>query len=125
MQSQQEVIASLLAKDPEQLYAEIGKELYGSTAFPPPSRQLVQLARGWLQNKRAAITEKVCSDRTVRLLTSGAPKSQDQITLVTAIADLIASIVVGVSPITVAVLLVREGLKALCEGKSTSNTAGD
>lgn len=113
MKKQQD-IRGLLEKDFDELYVDIGRELYGSAAFPPPLNQLRQVARVWLQKKRTEIAKVVCLNETIRMLISN-QATTDRIVLVTAVSDLIVSIVIGVSPITVGVLLVKEGLKTLCE----------
>lgn len=115
MQSQEDIISRLLEKDLDELYIDIGRELYGSASFPPQLNQLGQVARVWLQAKRVEIARAVCPNKTIQMLISNRPTTQDQLVLVTAVADLIASLVIGVSPVTVAVLLVKEGLKTLCD----------
>ena len=73
------------------------------------------VARDWLGGKREEIAERVCPNDLVRTLWSRDQKVQDRVTLALAVADLIAGLVIGMSPITVSVLLVKEGLRILCE----------
>ena len=56
------------------------------------------------------IKEKLCNDEKLKNLI----KKSDGIVLVTAIVDLISSIITGVSPFTVAALLVKKGITKLC-----------
>lgn len=117
MGDKQQTVRGLLNKNLDELYVELGRELYGGAAFPSPLGQLGQVARVWLQTKRVEIARVVCPNATVRMLLSDEISTQDRLILVTAVADLIASVIIEVSPVTVGVLLVKEGLKALCETK--------
>ena len=109
-------VGSLLSADEDDLYVQLGRELQGTPAFPPSRQQLRELARGWLGGKRKAIAAKVCSDDTVKRVATE-DLSDQRVALVLAVADLISSLTLGVSPIIVSVLLVREGLTSLCADK--------
>jgi hypothetical protein len=115
MSIERKMVAELLKSDIADLYIKIGCELQGYTVFPVPQEQLRRIAREWLKKKRHKIANYVCSNETIILLASNTTKKQDKINLILALADLISSLVVGVSPVTVSVLLVREGIKTLCK----------
>jgi len=66
-----------------------------------------------LENAKRMLRDRICTDEKVRKLhrTSGDSK----VLLVAAVLDCIAGAVTGVSPITVSVLLVKEGLETVCK----------
>jgi hypothetical protein len=65
-----------------------------------------------LENIKRMFSERICADKTVRATHQAATNLKVQ--LVAAVLDCIAGAVTGVSPITVSVLLVKEGLETLC-----------
>lgn len=66
-----------------------------------------------LENVRRTVRERMCSDRAVR--SAHRATGNSKVVLIAAVADCIAGAITGVSPITVAVLLVREGLEVVCK----------
>src|SRR5581483_4740967 len=100
------VIDDLFSQDTDNLYAEVGRQLAGEQLFTLPPGRLIEIAQRWLNDKRSQITEKVCPSDVVMLLTSEEPTTQNRVLLVTSVADLISSLVFGVSPVTVSVLLI-------------------
>lgn len=89
-------------------------EILGSSsshgATPGTSRD----GRAILENAKRNLKSRICSDEAVRKAYSASDSSKFQ--LVAALVDCIVGFVHGVSPITVSVLLVREGVGSLCEG---------
>ena len=65
-----------------------------------------------LENARGTLRERICSDATVKATQRLAGNSKVQ--LAAAVLDCIGGALTGVSPITVSVLLVKEGLDELC-----------
>lgn len=108
-------VESLLGQDEKSLYAALGAELIGPQAFPTDPGMLIAAARGWLADRKSSIEVAVCLNARVKDLVTNSRK-RDRILLVSAVADLISSVVSGVSPVTVSVLLVKEGLETLCDG---------
>jgi hypothetical protein len=79
-------------------------------ALPRLPKELLDLAETWLAQHMNELQRLICtSDRVHNLYNDG-----ETPTLVAAVADLISSICVGVSPLTVAYLLTRFGLRKLC-----------
>ncbi|HKP51927.1 MAG TPA: hypothetical protein VJ183_04660 [Chloroflexia bacterium] len=111
--NQDQLIQELLNKDVEELYIWLGRELYGTPAFPPSPRQLSQLAHSWMEKKGDDLRALICNDKNVVQLCNAETDGYDP-ELVTAVADLIASLVIGVSPFTVSVLLIKVGLRRFC-----------
>jgi hypothetical protein len=96
----------------EQLLVLLGSELAVSERalrLPSPA-ELVAKAQLWLQINMQYFQDAICTQTRVRKIVEHKDGE-----LVAAIADLIASFCVGVSPVTVAYLLVRRGLKSLCK----------
>ncbi len=95
------------------LLVDLGTELVGKQAVPRPPNQLAELGKRWLTANSKKLREVVCEARVTKAVLNG----KDSIVLVTAVADLIAGAFSGVSPFTVAALLVKFGLDRLCSGE--------
>ena len=65
-----------------------------------------------LKNTKRILKERICSDETILSIYNAQEDSKSQLS--TAIVDCIAEFVTGVSPITIAVLIVKDGLDSLC-----------
>lgn len=83
---------------------------------PAGGKQRAEKARTWLAQNRARLRAMVCPDPTVRRFLS-CEATEDKLLLAAAVADLIAGIFANVAPVTVAVLLVKQGLKSLCQDR--------
>lgn len=117
MEKHNELIVNQLNMETNNLYLLIGNDLFGSAAFPPNPKKLVSIAEKWMKDKREVLANEICNNKTIITLKSKEDNIENRIMLVTAISDLIASIFIGVSPITVSVLLVKEGLDNICKEK--------
>lgn len=100
-------IESQLSLDTDLLLRMLGAS-HAIGATPGTSRD----GRVILDNARRTLRARICSDKRVRSTHEAAGNTKVQ--LVAAILDCIGGTVTGVSPITVSVLLVKEGLEALC-----------
>lgn len=110
-----EQISQLLELSTEELLVRIGEDIRGKGASPSSKGQLVMLAKDWLTKKSKEIQEQVCTSDKVRTIANTDKTQGDVVMLISAIADLIASLKIGISPITVAVLIFREGLIQYCK----------
>lgn len=100
-------IESQLSLDPDLLLRVLGaSQTLGAT--PGTSRD----GRVILENAKRTLRDRLCASELVRTTHDGA--SNTKVQLVAAVIDVVAGAVAGVSPITVAVLLVKEGLGTLC-----------
>lgn len=77
--------------------------------LPFGKEKAIEIARKWVEVKLSIFKEKICNDMNIH-----AKIESDIYILATAVSDLIASVCFGVSPITVAYLLIKKGLKNLC-----------
>lgn len=111
-------IAGLLDLELGELYEKAGEELLGEGAFvSPKTRESIRLAgKRWVDNNKARLVQLICKNENIIKLYNKMedPKGEKKILLVTAIADLIAGVCIGVSPVTVAALLTKEGINKLC-----------
>jgi hypothetical protein len=110
----------------EENYFQLGTELLEGREFAeePTRENLTKRARTWLALLSARIRQIVCSNARIGELMSS-PSANRQVLLVAAIADLISSMVVPVSPWTASVLLVQEGMHRLCPDLAKSDTPAD
>lgn len=105
-------LAALLALSEEELLISLARELDKSFhVFPRSPSALIEMARLWLKEKRMEIQCAICTSEKVR----EHALDSDQLILAVAITDLIAGICIGVSPATVAVLLVKMQVKKYCK----------
>jgi hypothetical protein len=95
------------------LLARIGRELTANDVGGAPGGRPALIAQGkaWFSSKSADLKKTICP----KVQEFGELVRTDTVALIAAIADLIASICVGVSPITVAALCVKYGLDRLCD----------
>jgi hypothetical protein len=109
-------VRELLDLPEESLLEILGAEVQPpSLGFGVDVAKAIESARQWLARHRSVIQLKVCSSHVARICRDN-PKAFDRVILVAAIADLIAAVCVGVSPIVVAVLIVKAGVTELCPG---------
>ena len=74
---------------------------------------LRQRAEQWLETQNDSFVQKICREWDFSRKVKD-PRYLDNVLLASAIADLISGILSGVSPFTVAALLVKRGLENLC-----------
>jgi hypothetical protein len=101
-------IETQLSMDPELLLRMLASA-HTIGATPGTSRD----GNAILANVKRSFRDRICADESVRRVHKTAGSSKVQ--LVAAVIDCISGAVAGVSPITVAVLLVKEGLGTICK----------
>ena len=111
---QSQEIESALNRTADDLLADIGQQLLPTSVAPRSREQAIQIAKNWIDKKRSTWAQHICENEKVQEIRKMTQSRERQILLVAAVADVIASIVVGVGPVTAAALLVREGLETLC-----------
>lgn len=115
----QQEIERLLSADTETLYAIVGYHVEPPRlgAAPKEAQQLAEAGQSWLARSRGRLQQAICGDpRVQKFLNSEAPSQKELEAVILAVTDLIVSAVGGVPAVTVAVLLVRLGLRGLCCG---------
>lgn len=106
-------IESLLQKSKDELFLDLGKELVGKSILPKSRNELISTAKIWWERNIKLITDAICGSEKLRKLLLA--ENNDDVVLVTAIADLVSGLVTGVSPVTVAALLVKKGVNNICK----------
>ncbi len=99
----------------DELLIKIGKDLAEQEVFmvPPSKRALLKKGQRWFEKHYVEFEKAICLNEEAKALSNLA--DTDTLTILTAVADLISSICIGVSPFTVAQLLLKRGLKVLCK----------
>ena len=108
-------VLMLLDADTQELYIRIGRELTGKNIFPLGDEKLMELSRKWFVDLRSKLKSIVCSNERVQSIFLNQSNIQQRISLVFALADLISSLTMNVSPWSVSALLVKEGIDTLCK----------
>lgn len=108
-------IETLLERSVGALLVDLGRELRppGLGMEPTSDDENFRQGQSWIDRNRPALARRLCSTMVVRLWIQS-KRVGDRVLLVAAIADLITSLLTGVAAVTVAVLLVKEGLDTLC-----------
>jgi hypothetical protein len=103
----------------DELWVLLGRQLSVTErkAIPDRPEALIERARQWFDSKRSELSDAICSNRQVRELY----EHDDMGPLAVAISDLIIGVCIGVSPITVAYLIVRIGVGRLCRAHWADN----
>jgi hypothetical protein len=108
----EEAIRQLLALDEEELYVEIGREFSAKQALPLDPRELAERGKRLFSAQVKKLTSSICENSTIR---SMAENNSEDAQIVVEIINLISSLILPVSPITLAALLVKRGVKKCCE----------
>jgi hypothetical protein len=101
----------------DELYAIIGNSLESEGKYVSAPKKnktkLADKARKWLFYMRKDLSSAVCSNDKIKDLMLN-KKSDRLLTLVTAIADAISSLVLPAPPFVVGILLIKEGIYSPC-----------
>ena len=101
-------IESQLSVDTELLLRLLGSsQSMGATPATPQDGEVI------LENAKRTLREQICLAEGVKA--AHATTGNSKVLLVAAIVDCIAGATTGVSPVTVAVLLVTEGIDTFCK----------
>lgn len=106
----QEILSNLSLNE-EELFQQIGTEFSSSDAFPPSKQDLIKVGKRWWTHNKERLVTSLCSSEVIKTTFD----SGDELALASAILDLISGLITGVSPITVAVLVMKLGLEKICK----------
>jgi len=109
-------IESLLTASYDDLLTRLGQELVGTGVRPQPRETLIEHAKQYLSTQADELRQAVCSNDAVQEVLSIPQSADRQLQLVTAVSDVLATILIGIPPFTIAVLIVRVGLDTFCAG---------
>ena len=118
MSQKDEALGRLLEMSEEDLLMALGLVLnaVASNRLENPTKaQLVKVAEKWLTSKRQEFAAAVCGNERCKELGMQDLANHERIILICVVADLVTDIADGLAPVTVAVVLVRQGLHHLCE----------
>jgi len=102
---------SMAAMTERELLIALGRELAErerNLRLPGPG-ELAAKGQVWLDSHLYMLQDKLCKSHEIRSIVA-----HEDAALVTAVADLIASYCIGVSPVTVAYLLCKREIGSLC-----------
>jgi|SRR5271165_742196 len=105
-------IDTLLRLPTNHLFAQIGSSSL-EDGLGMADADNVEKGQTWFAKHRKQLQERIC-DSHLAALTRSQPNRWDNVLLVAAIADLISGICTGVSPFTVAALIIKQGISSLC-----------
>jgi hypothetical protein len=99
-----------------ELLEELGLELSLHQAIPRSPHELRTIAQLWLNNNINHFQSVLCSSKEIYSMVEN---NSDFKEIILAICDLLISLQYGVSPLTVAVLIAKKGLRNLCKNNWT------
>ena len=106
----------LLNKDIDDLLEMLGKNIIeiedSRRAFPPTRQEMIKASEKFFSKKWDDLTSLICSNESI--INSVKSNKYETIILISTIADLISSIVVGLSPIIVATVIYKYGVTKIC-----------
>lgn len=111
----------LMLEDSE---ATLLASLAGDTFKHASPSDLVKRGAEIMLNLRTRLAPIICADSRIRNLHKAA-KEEGTITVIVAVMDCIAGYITGISPLTVAVLIFRQGLDSLCCDKWKSDVSSE
>lgn len=106
-------ILNLLEQSEEELLSSLAKELIPGNEFISNPKELVTMSIDWLNAQKNNISGLVCSNEKIQEIQESI-SDDSKVELVTVIADLISGLLVNISPWTVSVIIVKNGLDWLC-----------
>ncbi|MBI1746125.1 MAG: hypothetical protein HYR55_06010 [Acidobacteria bacterium] len=98
-----------LAASREELILDLGQTVTKGAIRPDARRKGLEI----YENLRGKLQAAICTNQQLRALHDTVGDGKKAL-LVAALADLVSGLVVGISPITVAVLMVKDGLEVYC-----------
>lgn len=98
-----------------ELLIKIGMDLAENEMLIAPlsKEALLKKGKNWFEKNYKNFGKTICLNEKVKSFSNYS--DTDTPTILTAIADLISSICIGVSPFTVAQLILKRGLNTLCK----------
>ncbi|GGN43903.1 hypothetical protein FHR83_008040 [Actinoplanes campanulatus] len=111
-------IERLLLVDEDDLLAQIGRDIAGASARSEPRAHLIKMARDWLSINSVQFRDAICANPAVRAAMKLSPGRERQLASVVAVSDVLASVLIGIPVVTIAVLLVRNGIDGLCADRA-------
>jgi hypothetical protein len=114
-------IEELMDEPEESLLALLGAELTGANARQSSRPGRIEIARRWMNVQTDELQRIVCSSAAVREMSDGTA-GRRRLLLIAAVADALLAAHFSVAPVTVAILIVNEGIDSFCASPS-SNTS--
>jgi hypothetical protein len=105
-------IETVAAMSEAELFAAIGADLTGRAALPASQQELRERGKAWFKNNVQKLSAAVCP------YAQKLAEETDTQKAIVAIADLIASVTIHIAPFKVAALIVKAGVRKLCDGES-------
>ncbi len=115
---EKEKIQYLLNQEEEFLLEQIGFDIIGKSARQNNKNEAKEKAVRLLDNQKKNFREVICTNEKVKYLLELDDSWDRKVELVTIVADLITTILIGIPPWNISVLLVRIGLDSLCQEKT-------
>ena len=109
-------LTDLYEEELEDLYAQVGKDsmLEGTNIFLPPKSQLIIRGKLWVKENYRKILLNLCKSKEFRLLIKNR-NSFSKVEFASALVDLLGAFTLGISPVLLSVILVKNGYDLACK----------
>jgi len=95
----------------DDLLVQLGTDLVGPGAMPLKPSELADRARRWLLAQQEFLEAHICTNESIKQF---ALATTDDSAIAVELAKLLAGLLLPVNPVTLAVLLIKRGLKSFC-----------
>ncbi|VAW56389.1 hypothetical protein MNBD_GAMMA07-2733 [hydrothermal vent metagenome] len=107
-------IKEIASLNSNEIYELIGRELSESMELGETEPEEYQdRGKRWIKKYKDQLQKTICGGFVAETILNE-KRQWDQVLLIASITDLIATLSIGVSPVVIATLLVKEGIEQLC-----------
>jgi hypothetical protein len=101
----------LFSMTEDQLLARLGTDLTGPQALPLRPSEVIERGKRWLAAQRDYLEDNICRNESVKQFTLA---NTDDVAIAMEVAKLLVGLILPVDSATLAVLLVKRGIKGFC-----------
>jgi hypothetical protein len=109
-----EQLSRLLGLPEDELYRRLAQDALGPQALPMDPRDLLDRGKRIFTAQRTTVQNAVCHNSRLRSYAEG---PSDQVSLAIEVLNVVASLFLPFSPVTLCALLVKMGLKNFCQAE--------
>lgn len=114
-------IDTLFKKNENELLFELGKNLISEPEekqIIPDVGKYINTANSWISENKNKLSSVVCELEIIKKICCNDEQEKNKIEAATALADLLAGLLIGIPPFTVSVLIVKYYAKKWCKNLS-------
>jgi len=98
-------------KSEQELFQDLGGDLAGTQALPILPAELAERGKRWFISQQVYLEKQICRNDALKKF---AQTNSDNSAIAVEVAQILIGLILPVNPVTLAVLLVKKGLKEFC-----------